>query len=72
LLPFSVAAIIVEIPYVIVTTLTYSSIFYWLVGLESAGFGFFILVGFFYNMLGLSLGQLVAAAIGSQAIAQLV
>jgi ABC-type multidrug transport system permease subunit len=70
LTPFAVALNIVEIPYVAVATMLFASIFYWLVGFEKTGFGFFILVLFIYNMFCLSFGQFVASIIGSPAAAQ--
>lgn len=41
---------LVELPFVTVMALLYSSIFYWLVGLKSSGFGFFFLVYWTFNV----------------------
>ena len=70
LMPFVVALNIVEIPHVAMATMLFSSIFYWLAGFQSTEFGFFILVLFINNMFSLSLGQLVAVSVASEATAQ--
>ena len=70
LIPFAFAFTLVELPYIMVNSVLYVVPFYFLAGFRDGGFGYFLLAFFAYSSVIVSIGQAVAFAVGSPAIAQ--
>lgn len=66
---YHVATGLIEVPYVSISTAIYSVLLYFLVGLRSAKFGYFILASILINLFGVYIGIFVAYASATPAIA---
>ena len=69
-LPYFMATGIVEVPFVAISSVIFCSVFYFLVGLQTARFPYFFVMYFFFQLYATMFGQAVAVWSPSLLVAQ--